>query len=391
MHDMTRSVLVTGASAGIGYACAGALHAAGWAVTAASRRGTGPAGCAAAVMNVDDDDSVRACVAGVLAERGRIDAVVTAAGWGLAGAAERCSVAEAKAQLETNFWGSVRVAQEALPAMRAQGAGRIVLISSIGGAIGIPYQAFYSASKFALEGYGEALAYEVAPFGIQVTLVQPGNVRTDFTDSRVMAQAAKDDDIYGQAAARAIGRMERDERNGVPSGDVGDVVLRVLGAARPPRRVSVGKANERVALVARRLLPFRLFEASARSSLAGLADPQCFGRRQPGRPQGRVRPGPRPDRDRRAGRCSSRSGGWKDGLAAVKGPGAAWPSPGPWPACMAPPSRPALARPAGSTSRSRCPPGAHLAPDRRGRGAGPPNPGSAGRHRDGYLGHVSVW
>lgn len=269
MDGTTRSVLVTGASAGIGSACAEALNAAGWAVTAASRRGTAPPGCTALVMDVDDDESVRSGVAGVLAARGRIDAIVTAAGWGLSGAAERCSITEAKAQLETNFWGSVRVVQEVLPAMRAAGHGRIVLISSIGGEIGIPYQAFYSASKFALEGYGEALGYEVAPFGVQVTLVQPGNVRTDFTASRKLAEAAQDDQVYGEAAAKSIGRMERDERNGVPSADVARVVLRVLGSSRPPRRVSVGKASERAGLLARRVLPFRLFEASARSSLTG--------------------------------------------------------------------------------------------------------------------------
>lgn len=269
MHTTTRSVLVTGASAGIGRACAGALHAAGWEVTAASRRGTAPQGCVGQVMDVDDDDSVRAGMSQMLAARGRIDAVVTAAGWGLAGAAESCSVTEAKAQLETNFWGSVRVVQQALRAMRAQGSGRVVLISSIAGQLGIPYQAFYSASKFALEGYGEALAYEVAPFGVYVTLVQPGNVRTGFTASRQIARAAQQDEIYGVAAARSIGRMERDERNGVPPDDVAGVVVRVLSTSRPPRRVSVGKANERAALLARRLLPFRVFEAAARSSLTG--------------------------------------------------------------------------------------------------------------------------
>jgi NAD(P)-dependent dehydrogenase (short-subunit alcohol dehydrogenase family) len=267
MSEMARSVLVTGASAGIGLACADRLHAAGWIVTGASRRGTSAGGWAGVVMDVDDDESVRAGVAGVLTAAGRIDAVVTAAGWGLAGAVECSSVQEAKAQLETNFWGSVRVVQEVLPAMRAQGAGRLVLISSIGGVIGIPFQAFYSASKFALEGLGEALAYEVAPFGVQVTLVQPGNVRTDFTDSRRMAAAGQDDAVYAAAAGKAVRQMERDERNGVPAGDVADIVLRVLTSPRPPRRVSVGKAGERAGLLAKRLLPFRAFEAGARSSL----------------------------------------------------------------------------------------------------------------------------
>jgi NAD(P)-dependent dehydrogenase (short-subunit alcohol dehydrogenase family) len=267
MSETKRTVLVTGASAGIGLACADRLHAAGWRVTGASRRGTASGGWSGLVMDVDDDESVRSGVATVLESAGRIDAVVAAAGWGLAGAAECSSIQEAKAQLETNFWGAVRVVQQVLPAMREARGGRIVLISSIGGVIGIPFQAFYSASKFALEGYGEALAYEVAPFGVHVTLVQPGNFRTDFTASRRMAAAADTDAAYSAAAGKAISLMEKDERNGAPPGDVAAVVLRVLSSPRPPRRVSVGKAAERAGLIAKRVLPFRAFEAAARSSL----------------------------------------------------------------------------------------------------------------------------
>jgi len=161
----------------------------------------------------------------------------------------------------------VRVLQQVLPAMRAQGGGRIVLMSSIGGVIGIPFQAFYSASKFALEGLGEALAYEVEPLGVQVTLVEPGNVKTDFTASRQMAQAGGGDPVYGAAVTKAVGLMERDEANGVPAADVAAVVRRVLESRRPPRRVSVGKSRERAGLLAKRLLPFRAFEAAAKSSL----------------------------------------------------------------------------------------------------------------------------
>jgi NAD(P)-dependent dehydrogenase (short-subunit alcohol dehydrogenase family) len=266
MNDEARSVLVTGASAGIGWSCAEMLHAAGWAVTGASRRGTAPAGCAGLVMDVDDDESVRAGTAAVLAERGRIDALVAAAGWGLAGAAEQCTVAEAKAQLETNFWGCVRLVQQVLPAMRDRGGGRIVLVSSIGGLIAIPFQAFYTASKFALEGFGEALAYEVAPFGVQVTLVEPGNISTDFTASRRTAAAAGGP-LYGAAFTKALGVMERDEVNGAPAAAVATVVRRVLESPRPPRRVSAGKPAERVGLVAKRLLPFRVFQAGARGAL----------------------------------------------------------------------------------------------------------------------------
>jgi NAD(P)-dependent dehydrogenase (short-subunit alcohol dehydrogenase family) len=266
MGDEARSVLITGASAGIGLACAEALRAAGWAVTGASRRGTAPAGCTGLVMDVDDDESVRAGVAGMLAQRGRIDALVAAAGWGLAGAVEQCPVADAKAQFETNLWGCVRVVQQVLPAMRASGGGRIVLLSSIGGLIGIPFQAFYTASKFALEGLGEALAYEVAPFGVEVTLVEPGNVKTDFTASRRIPQMATGP-LYRPAFTKALGMMERDEANGVPAADVAAVVRRVLEARRPPRRVSAGKPAERVGLLAKRVLPFRLFQAGAKGAL----------------------------------------------------------------------------------------------------------------------------
>ena len=107
----------------------------------------------------------------------------------------------------------------------------------------------------------------MAPFGIDVTLVQPGNFRTDFTASRRMAAAAQDDSVYGAALAKAVGLMERDETNGAPAGDVAAVVQKVLAARRPPRRVSVGKAGERIGLLAKRILPFRIFEAGAKGSL----------------------------------------------------------------------------------------------------------------------------
>jgi NAD(P)-dependent dehydrogenase (short-subunit alcohol dehydrogenase family) len=264
---MAKVVLVTGASAGIGRACADRLHRSGWSVVGASRRGTSAGGWAPLTIDVDQDGSVAVGVAAVLAERGRLDAVVAGAGWGLAGPVEQTPIADARDQLETNFWGTVRLVQAALPTMREQGGGRLVLVSSIGGVVGIPFQAFYSASKFALEGYGEALAYEVRPFGIHVTLVQPGNVRTDFAASRRNVTPGPDDSPYAAAVAKAIGVMEGDEADGVPADDVAAVVERVLNAARPPRRVSVGKLDERVGILAKRLLPDRVFERAAKGGL----------------------------------------------------------------------------------------------------------------------------
>jgi short-subunit dehydrogenase len=218
-------------------------------------------------MDVDSDTAVRDGIGGLIQREGRIDALVAAAGWGIAGAAEYTTIAEAKAQFETNFWGCVRVVQAVLPQMRAQGSGRVVLISSLGGVIGIPFQAYYSASKFALEGFAEALAYEVAPFGVHVTLVQPGNFATDFTASRQMAQGGAGDSAYAAAMTKAVSVMERDEANGAPPTQVAATVQRVLSANHPQRRVSVGKAAERIGLIAKRVLPYRVFETAAKGSL----------------------------------------------------------------------------------------------------------------------------
>ncbi len=263
---MAKVVLITGASAGIGRATADRLHAAGWTVVGASRRGTSSGGWEPLQLDVDDGDDTSRGVAGILRAHGRLDAVVASAGWGLAGSVEGTPIDLAKAQVDTNFWGVVRVVQCALPAMRAQRAGRLVVVSSIGGLIALPFQAFYSASKYALEGYAEALAYEVEPFGIQVTLVEPGNIRTDFTASR-RTVGEDPDGAYAEAAAKAITLMERDERNGAPPESAAAAIQRILEAKRPRRRVSVGKVGERIGIPAKRLLPHRVFEKAAGSSL----------------------------------------------------------------------------------------------------------------------------
>jgi NAD(P)-dependent dehydrogenase (short-subunit alcohol dehydrogenase family) len=264
---MNKSViLITGASAGIGRECAKHLATSGWTVVGASRRGTSDSSWQGVRMDVDDEVSVARGFAQVRAEHGEVTAVLACAGWGLAGAAEQTSIEEAQAQFNTNFWGAVRVVNAALPGLRDRGGGHIVLMSSIGGILGIPYQAFYSASKFALEGYAESLAYEVAPFNIQVTLVEPGNFKTDFTAARQKIFIAGDDP-YRAACEKAITLMERDEIKGADPADVAKVVERILKSKNPPRRVSVGKFDERMGIMGKRLLPFRLFERAAKSSL----------------------------------------------------------------------------------------------------------------------------
>jgi NAD(P)-dependent dehydrogenase (short-subunit alcohol dehydrogenase family) len=216
-------------------------------------------------MDVDSDESVDAGVEVALAQFGRIDAVVTAAGWGLSGPVETTPLDQARAQLETNFWGTVRVVRSALPHMRPRG-GRVVLIGSIGGLIGLPFQAYYSASKYALEGFAEALAYEVSPFGIDVTIIEPGNAVSGFTGSRRRLDPDPNSP-YATVNARAVETMERDEREGMPAARVAAAVEKVLAARTPPRRVPVGSPDEKYGALAKRFIPHRLFERLARGPL----------------------------------------------------------------------------------------------------------------------------
>jgi NAD(P)-dependent dehydrogenase (short-subunit alcohol dehydrogenase family) len=258
-------VLITGSSSGIGLACAQHLSELHHTVVGASRRLSPGHNWSSIEMDVNDDHSVTSGVQRVISEFGGLDVIVTCAGWGLAGAIEHTPIDDARAQMETNFFGTVRTVVAALPSLRERN-GNIIIMSSIGGIIGIPFQGYYSASKFALEGWAEALAWEVRPHGVKVTLIEPGNFHTDFTQSRRTVKASGDDP-YAAARAKAIAVMERDELAGADPSAVAKSVAAVLASHRPPRRRTVGPAGERIGPIAKRLLPFRAFEAASASSL----------------------------------------------------------------------------------------------------------------------------
>ena len=176
---MSQTVLVTGASSGIGQVIAQLLTERGYTVYGTSRKPTGTL----VPLDVRSDDSVRACLDRV----GKIDVLVNNAGYTLMGSAEETSIEEAKGQLETNFFGVVRMVNAVLPAMRKAGAGKIINVGSLAGITAIPFGAFYTASKFALEGYSEALWHELRPLGINVTLIEPGFVHTPIGEKTQIA------------------------------------------------------------------------------------------------------------------------------------------------------------------------------------------------------------
>jgi NAD(P)-dependent dehydrogenase (short-subunit alcohol dehydrogenase family) len=265
MDKEKRVVLVTGASSGIGLACATYLAGRGYRVYGTSRRaGAAQEGSVAMlVADVTDDRSVEQAVAAVLDREGRLDIVVNNAGMGIAGPVENTSIEEAKRQIEVNFFGAFRVCRAVLPAMRSQRSGYIVNIGSIGGLIAIPYQALYSASKFALEGLSESLRMEVRPFGVKVVVIEPGDHKTAITENRTEMTGGTD--AYRQSFQAALARTAHDEQNGPGPEQIARLLYRIVNTRNPRLRYTIGPATQRAAVWLKRLLPYSVTEYSMRS------------------------------------------------------------------------------------------------------------------------------
>lgn len=248
MSSGDRVWFVTGASSGFGRALAEAVIARGERVVAAARRrealaelvAQAPERVLALPLDVTDPQARRAGVADALARFGRLDVLANIAGRGSLGAVEEFAPEQLRAQMELNFFAAAEMTRQALPAMRAQGSGHVLNLTSIGGLISIGGFGAYCASKFALEAWSEALADEVAPFGIHVTLVEPGNFRTEFAGDANMRPdqpldayrpviAPIEAFLYGQA-----GRQPGDTAKAAAA------MIAVVEDATPPRRLVLG-------------------------------------------------------------------------------------------------------------------------------------------------------
>ncbi|AWI31606.1 oxidoreductase [Streptomyces tirandamycinicus] len=273
----SKVALVTGASSGIGEAAALELHARGFTVYGAARRvermsGLAERGVRTIAMDVTDEDSMRAGVDRIVAETGRIDVLVNNAGYGSYGPVEEVALEEARHQFEVNVFGAARLTQLVLPHMRSRRHGRIINITSMGGKIHTPLGAWYHGTKFALEGFSDSLRMEVRPFGVDVVIVEPGAIRTEWSSIAAgkLRKLGEDSAYAGQIASMA-GTLESDSnarRSSSPS-----VVARAIGRAatsrRPRTRYAVGMGAKPLIMV-RRILPDRAYDALVARAMGSL-------------------------------------------------------------------------------------------------------------------------
>jgi len=248
-QNKQRVWFITGASTGFGRLLAEQVLAAGERAVATARKPEqiaelstkNPDNCLTVALDVTEDSAIEAAVDAAIQKFGRIDVLVNNAGYGLAGAIEEATEDEYMPVFETNVFGLIRVTRAVLPHLRKQRSGHIVNLSSIGGLIGSPGWGYYNASKFAVEGFSEALAAEVAPLGIHVTIVEPGPFRTDFLGrSGVEAKLRIAD--YDATAGKT--RQYFHDQAGKQAGDpakAAAAIIKAVDAIDPPKHLVLGK------------------------------------------------------------------------------------------------------------------------------------------------------
>lgn len=255
-----KTVLITGASSGIGKATALQLHKKGWKVYGSSRsieQDQFP--FSALKMDITKLDSIQQGIDNVLTKEGKIDVLINSAGYGIAGAFEETQIDEARNMFDTNFFGLVAVTQEVLKDMRAKKSGTIVNMSSIGGLMGLPFQSFYSASKYAVEGISESMAMELAPWNIKVIVFQPGDVATEFTQNR-MINDENPDSVYNKQFQKAFTQIKMDEKTGISPEKVAQHIEQCLIRKGSKFRYIPSSTEQRLAVILKKIIPFSIFK-----------------------------------------------------------------------------------------------------------------------------------
>ena len=258
---MTKTILITGASKGIGRSIGVALQAVGHTVIGTSRRPRAEdAPFRLLALDVTEDASVSECVAAVLAEFGHVDVLINNAGYDLYAAAEEAGIAETQAQMETNFFGAVRMIHALLPHLRSRGKGQIINIGSIGGFVGLPYNSAYAASKFALAGYSESLRLELRPFHIDVSLIEPEAVATDTLDTSIRGVDQPHPAYAAYSSAMRNHMRDMSRRSPVTPEDIAKTVVQVVAEKKPRLRYPIGNQARSVPWL-KTILPQSWFES----------------------------------------------------------------------------------------------------------------------------------
>ena len=247
--------IVTGGSSGIGLAAARALRDQGLTVYILSRRPFSEKGLHHICCDVADERQCAEAFQSVLHRTGDVDILVNCAGFGISGAVEFTELAEAKKQMEVNFFGCVNMTKAALSYLRERGNGHIVNISSVAAPAAIPFQAYYSATKAAINAWTAALANELRPYGVSVTAVQPGDIKTGFTAAREKSVAG--DEAYGGRISKSVAKMEHDEQNGMDPAKAGAYVAKIALKKHPKPVYTIGFSYKAICILLK-LLPSRL-------------------------------------------------------------------------------------------------------------------------------------
>jgi NAD(P)-dependent dehydrogenase (short-subunit alcohol dehydrogenase family) len=258
---MKKVVLITGVSSGFGRESAGLLAADGHIVYGTVRSAADPVpGVTHLTMDLTDHKSITRAVKEVVEREGRIDVLVNNAGMHTGGPAETIPEEYFRLQMETSFTGMVLMTREVLPVMRAAGGGIIINISSIGGLMGLPFQPFYSAAKFAVEGFSEALRMEVRSFNIRVVVVNPGDFRTNNSLNRRKYLAPEGEgDPYAGQFSRSLSIIEHDEARGQNPARLARKLAKIIESRNPSFRYIIASPDQKLALLLRSLLPAKLF------------------------------------------------------------------------------------------------------------------------------------
>jgi short-subunit dehydrogenase len=256
-ENSSKVIFIAGASGGFGKAFVYRLVRSGFQVFGTSRRPDKTkfnnlkeykGNFQIVEMDINSSLSVKSAIDHVLKTVNHIDVLINSAGYSIAGSIEDTTIKEAQQIFDTNFFGIHRVCRQVIPVMREQGEGRIINIGSLIGLVGIPFQGFYAATKYALEGYTEALRLELEAFNIKVSLVEPGDFNTPLTDHRVIVRHCQQDSIYWQRFSNTIQEVEKSERKGESPDKLAELIERIIQSNNPRLRYRIGPSSTIIGL-----------------------------------------------------------------------------------------------------------------------------------------------